>query len=515
MYDTIIRGGTIIDTINIKAHVGDLAIHNGKIAEIAEHITEQAGVEINAEGLIVSPGFIDAQNHSDAYWQLLENPGLDSLVQQGFTTIAVGACGASLAPILSNHSLLPLKKWQTSALGNTNWGSFAEMTDSIQSVNLGCNIASFTGLSTLIYGIAPIVRGLSEAEIEMVKKELEESLSQGSLGLSVGWSTVHEWITTEPTLTAVLPVLAKHNKTLSVHLRSYGSDILTSLDEVLSLAKQYNVKTKIAHMKVEGKSNWHLFDSVVHLIENYSRELELGFDVYPFDSTLENLNTVLPIWLEPNTWREEIQDKNVRMKASKWIEDTYEDLGELSISSTSNPLNATGKKIKDLATNWQTSNGEVVLDLLLHGGETMVFNKCLQIHQVQKLLEHPLSFVATDGGGFPVPRKTHGLQARLEHERSFSTVWHFLKLAQAGKSISLPEAISKLTSKPAKILGLTGKGYLQVGKDADIAVFDHKHLEKGHADHSGNSSFVVFLLMNGNLVINEGQIVKQTTGRFL
>src|SRR5262245_27045877 len=120
MYSLIIKQGQVIDGTGKPARLADIAIEGDKIAAVAEKIDSNAHTVINAQGKIVTPGFIDAQNHSDSYWQLFNNPSLDSLLMQGYTTILVGNCGASLAPLLSQQALLALQKWHSLEGTNIN-----------------------------------------------------------------------------------------------------------------------------------------------------------------------------------------------------------------------------------------------------------------------------------------------------------------------------------------------------------------------------------------------------------
>jgi N-acyl-D-amino-acid deacylase len=101
MYSLIIKNAKVIDGTGNPAKVLDVAVEAGKIVNIAEKITSAAVQTIDASGKVLTPGFIDIQNHSDSYWQIFDNPSLDSLVTQGFTSILIGNCGASLAPLLS------------------------------------------------------------------------------------------------------------------------------------------------------------------------------------------------------------------------------------------------------------------------------------------------------------------------------------------------------------------------------------------------------------------------------
>src|SRR5258708_11234890 len=153
MYSLIIKNGQIIDGSGGEAYKADIAIEGHRIVNIAPAINKAAKSVYDATGKIVCPGFIDIQNHSDSYWQIFDNPSLDSLLTQGYTTILVGQCGASLAPLLSATGLLALQKWHDLSGVNIDWQSFAEFAATMEGNSFGCNIGSLVGYSTLRRGL--------------------------------------------------------------------------------------------------------------------------------------------------------------------------------------------------------------------------------------------------------------------------------------------------------------------------------------------------------------------------
>src|SRR3990167_629218 len=139
MLDILIKNGTVIDGTGSPGKKFDVAIENGKIRNIAPNITAGSKLTLNARGKYVTPGFIDIQNHSDSYWTLFEEPEQASLLAQGITTIIVGNCGASLAPLLSQESIKGIQKWHSLQGINLNWTSVAEFLQLLSQVSLGVN----------------------------------------------------------------------------------------------------------------------------------------------------------------------------------------------------------------------------------------------------------------------------------------------------------------------------------------------------------------------------------------
>src|SRR3989338_5097306 len=166
MPDILIKNGNIIDGVSKASIKADLVITKGRIAKIAPNLKVKADTIIDAEGQFVTPGFIDIQNHSDSYFTLLEQPEQTSLLAQGITTIAVGNCGSSLAPLPNREALKTIQKWHNLDGINIDWVSFEEFANQLSKKKLGPNVGSLVGHATLRRGLlSDAVRIASEDEI--------------------------------------------------------------------------------------------------------------------------------------------------------------------------------------------------------------------------------------------------------------------------------------------------------------------------------------------------------------
>ncbi len=210
MYSLIIKHIRLIDGTGNEERHAEIAIENDKIVAVADKIDSAAHEIFDGKGQILAPGFIDTQNHSDGYWQLFDDPSLDSLVAQGITSILVGNCGASLAPLLSSNAILALQKWHTLDGININWQNFSEFAELMQKRKFGCNVASLIGYSTLRRGLqGDNPAALSNKELEQLKDTLASSISAGAFGLSTGLSYAHELGTSDVELYELATVLKK------------------------------------------------------------------------------------------------------------------------------------------------------------------------------------------------------------------------------------------------------------------------------------------------------------------
>lgn len=525
MHSVLIKNGTVIDGTGAEAVKLDVLIEDDRIINIAPEIKAHAQTVIDAKGKIVSPGFIDIQNHSDSYWQLFDNPGLDSLVSQGYTTILVGQCGASLAPILSPDGLLPMQKWHALNSVNSDWSSFAELAKALASKNYGTNIASLVGYSTLRRGLlGDQTRGLDDNEVKGLLKILEQSLDAGAFGLSCGRAYSHEYSVSNEELIPYARLLSSNNSLLSVHLKSEGQDIIQALDETLNLAEQSGVSLEIAHLKIQNKANWLYFKELLTRLETARhRGVKVHFDVYPYDTVWQVLYSYLPHWATEGGrahMLEQLHNPEQKVKILQFIETYQNDLQNLLLVSTANGLAATGKPLVTIAKDLGISISEALLMVVEQGGsEVLVFDGNLNQEQVMELSMHPLSFIASDGAGFPSPHESYHAtgQDRLVHPRCYGAAPRFLKWVLQSKTITLSEAIFKLSGGPSSKIGLTNRGTIAIGNFADIVIFDPETISDTATLTNPYQTpiGVETVLVNGQIEVLSGIRTAQQGGVFL
>ncbi len=406
MYSVVIKNASIIDGTGNQPRHGDIAIEGDQIVRIADSIDTAAQTVIDAQGLVVCPGFIDVQNHSDSYWQLFDNPSLDSVRAQGFTTIVVGHCGASLAPLLSRESLSAMQKWHSLEGANVNWSSFAEFLETLSASELGCNVASLVGYSTLRRGlVGSDANALQTQESKTLRAFLQQSLSEGAFGLSNGLGYGHELSVTSMELKDFAQTVAEAKGLFSVHLRSEDDHIIESLDEVLELAKDTGVRLKISHLKLFGGNDKHILENVIDRLETARHQgVDVWFDVYPYDTVWQNITRYLPAWIRiggRNHILSELKDPINRKKVLEHLHNSSSNIPELLVVSTANKLNVVGKQLSRIAKDFEITSEEALLLLIEHGGtEIMVFDQALDMKTVESLVMHPFSLIATDGAGF-------------------------------------------------------------------------------------------------------------------
>lgn len=518
MYSLIIKQGHVIDGTGQEGRTADIAVEGDKIVAVADHIGSSAHTVLNAQGKIVTPGFIDAQNHSDSYWQLFDNPLLDSLLLQGYTTILVGNCGASLAPLLSQQALLALQKWHNLEGTNINWQTFGEFVETMSSRRFGCNVASLVGYSTLRRGlVGDNTESLTSQELDALKQSLRDALEQGAFGLSTGLAYAHELNTSEVELYELAQVVKRFDALLSVHLRSEAEGVVESVREAINIAQQAEARVKISHLKLRNATNWAKLDEVVAELETaWHKGAKIRFDVYPYTSIWQVLYSYLPHWAIAGGRQhilEQLRQPVQRNKILMALNNAELSLKELIIASTASNLEINGKTLGKLAADMEISSEQAVLKLIENGGsEVLVFDECLDPRGVEELTRHPLGLIATDGGGFAL-----GSKGKLVHPRCFGAAPRFLRACLNDQQITLAEAVRKLTTAPAETIGLSNRGRLAAGYYADVVIFDPA-LINDLATLTNPYQFPVgieHVLVNGKATVHQGQLLGSEAGKFL
>lgn len=522
MYDLLIKKATVVDGSGQASFVADVAVSGDEILHIAPNISAKAQTVVEAEGLVLSPGFVDVQNHSDSFWNLFDTPGLDSLLLQGFTSALVGQCGTSLAPLLSGASLRSAQKWHARAGSNFNWTSFADFARHFSHERFGANVGSLVGYSTVRRGLlGDASRSLSAQETDMLQGVVHRALDEGAFGVSSGLSYAHEAQVSELELFSLAEAARAHGALLSVHLKSEAGGVVRDVREMLEIAERSGVRLKISHLKIRGQQHWHQLEELLEELEHaVHRGVDVTFDVYPYATTWRPLYTYLPTWVTLGGRAEMLRALADPVQYKKVLAHLHEHehrYQDLIVASTSYPMRVVSKSFGQIAQSLGVSSEEALLEVLKNGGaEVLVFDHCLHDEHVDSLLAHPLSMVATDGGGFP-KREAVGRQEVLVHPRCYGTSGQFLARMRTTRRLSLETAIAKLTGMPARTWGLADRGFVAVGAKADLVLLNPLHIydRATMSDPFHSPVGIVHVWVNGVQAVRDGKLTGERAGVFL
>jgi len=521
MYDIIIRNGNIVDGLGGEIYKADIGIRDDKIVAIGDLHNEKWDLEINATDKIVCPGFIDVNNHSDAYWQIFTNPTLESLAYQGITTIVGGNCGSSLAPLVDASAIASVQKWSDIKNINLNWLTLKEFLEVLETKKMALNFATLVGHGTLRRGILKDQMKIAESkELAFIEKMLTQSFKDGAIGMSSGLVYTHARAASIHELIALAKIIKKYDGIYVTHVRDEREGIIKSIEEAILIAEESGVKLHISHLKIMGEKNWHLLDEVLFLIGRAKeRGVDVTFDVYPYTSTGTVLYTLLPNWISEGGKKmmlSRLRDLSIRQKIIKDMRESGFDYAKINIAASSLDKSLDKRNVGEIAKSHGKYPEEIVVDVLIASeGRVITSMEVLNQENVDKLILHPLSMIGSNGSGYNV---AHAKTGELVHPRSFGAFTRILaKYAMEERSISWEEAVKKMTSIPAERFGIKDRGKLAENYFADIVVIDRDKIEDMATTSNPYqySKGVDFVLVNGQVVVSEGKHTGALNGEII
>ena len=514
MYDILIRGGTLFDGAGHPGGAGDLAIESGRIAVIGGTVMGAAHKTIDAEGLAVTPGFIDIKTHSD--FTLPINPKAESKVRQGVTTEIVGHCGFSVAPVLPGKVELLRDYLSPSA----PWLPFREIsfpeylaTFPPTAVNAGMLVGHNT-LRLMVMGMAD--RTPSESELNTMIALLEDALDAGALGMSSGLFTPPGSYALPAEIVAFGHVLKRHNAGYFTHLRDEANKVIEAVAEAMEIASQCGVHVEIVHFKCSGMDNWGKAAAVLAMIaEAKARGLDVDCDSYPYAAGSNPLKNLLPQWvqaggvpamlerLSQRDTRDSIRADLARDGLNNWGHIPSWDCVQISISPHL-PQHA-GRTIAALAAERAADPIDTLCNFLIEDqGATRVLVTSISEDDIRAIVASPLALVGSDGNCV-APYGTVG-QGML-HPRFYGTFPRILgHYVRDERVLPLELAIHKMTGATARALKLKDRGLLKEGFRADVVIFDPKDFRDRatYADpHQFPSGARTSIIVNGTLVVED------------
>ena len=525
---TLIRGGTVIDGTGKPAFVGDVLIDGDRIKEISPssvhlHLLPSPDDEVvDATGAIVSPGFIDAHTHSDAY--LVIEPDAPSKITQGITTELNGQCGGSVAPRYGEARLS--SDWAAILGEKLTWHSLAEYRDVLAAAKPAVNTVQFIGHNTLrssVVGYA--ARAATPEDLRRMSRLLEQSLDEGGWGLTTGLIYQPGKYSTPEEVVALAKVAAAKGGYYATHMRSEGDRILEAIDEVIELVKATGIKAEISHLKTSGRRNWNKIDAVLEKIEGAMSEgLLLGSDRYPYCAAGTDLDIVLPDWAQEGGCPAEmdrIANCELRMKIIEEINASDRDWSEVMIGGTWAEENKSfsGRTVKDILCAsvplcLNSTPGELICSILERDGcKTGAFFFGMSEENLAKIYSRPWIVPGSDAS----LRAPWGpLGADHPHPRAYATMPEFYRRVRA-LGFSREETVARMTSVISDRFGIRGRGRIETGAFADLVIWDEAEF-KAKATFTKPHQFtggVRCVMVNGTIPYRDGAFTGDRGGRFL
>ena len=542
---TLIKGGTIVDGTGKPAFVGDILVDGDKVVDVGslgsiesvglktqETLNDPDPETIDASGLIVSPGFIDAHTHSDAY--LVIEPDAPSKVSQGITTELNGQCGGSIAPRYGEARLS--SDWAAILGERLTWRSLAEYREVLSAAKPAVNTVQFIGHNTLRSSVVGYsARACTPEELQQMSRLLAQALDEGGWGLTTGLIYQPGKYSTPEEVIALAKIAAAKGGYYATHMRSEGDRILESIDEVIELVKATGIRAEISHLKTSGRKNWHKIDAVLEKIEGAMKDgLLLGSDRYPYCAAGTDLDIVLPDWAQEGAAPAEtarLGDADLRARIVEEINASDRDWSEVMIGGTWAAENRiySGKTVSEIlgletldfrpglassVSRLKSSPGELVCQILERDGcKTGAFFFGMSEENLDKIYSRPWIVPGSDAS----LRAPWGpLGKDHPHPRAYATMPEFYRRMRA-LGFSREETVARMTSVIADRFGIKGRGRIERGAFADLVIWDEAAF-KAKATFIDPHQFtdgVRCVMTNGVISYRDGKFTGNRGGRFL
>jgi N-acyl-D-amino-acid deacylase len=468
----LLRGGTVIDGTGADRFVADVRIEGERIAAIGADLAAHGADIFDVTGKIVAPGFIDVHTHDDQI--VLSAPQMLPKISQGVTTVVVGNCGISLAPLV--HAAVPPPLNLLGGKDKYIYPTMAAYTAAVAVARPAVNVAALVGHSTLrVATMDDPYRAATHAEQTRMGELLREGMDAGAIGFSSGVFYATGAAADIDELALLAGISGDAGGVYTTHIRQEMDRVLDSLDEAFATGRRGNVPVVISHHKCAGPNNWgRSVQTLAHIDAARARQ-PIGLDAYPYvaGSTILRADLVDGIIDIIVTW----SDPHPEMSA---------------------------RHLSAIAAEWGCTQQEAC-ERLQPGG-ACYFQ--MREDDVQRVLSYPATMIGSDG----LPHDLH------PHPRLWGTFPRVLGHYSRDLGLfPLETAVHKMTGLSARRFKLADRGELRVGWHADLTVFDPATVldvatfEQPRMVARG----IECVLVNGAIAFREGRAGPERAGRFL
>jgi N-acyl-D-amino-acid deacylase len=527
-YDFIISGGHIVDGTGAPWVAGDIAIAGDRIVAIGDLSKASARKRLDAKGLAVSPGFIDVQGQSE--FNVLVDNRAASKITQGVTTEITGE-GSSIAPI--NDRMKKENEDVPKKYGVTvDWSTLDEYFKHFERTKSAVNLGTFVGAGGVRnYVMGTVNRPASPAELEQMRQLVAQAMQDGAMGISTALEYVPDTFASTDEIVELAKIARQYGGVYFTHQRSETDAIFSSLDEVFEIARRANISTTIWHLKTAYHENFGKMQEVLRRIQDARAQgLDVAASVYPYTRASNGLVSSFPPWVSEGgieqmiaRFKDPVQRERIKKEMdqpsttweNEWLGSGGDGSG-IMLVGLMNPELAKyeGMTLQEIGRQWKKDPKDVAMEIVIadHGHTGQVIS-IMDEGDVRTAVSNP---IVTYGSDSEAQAEDGPLSKTKAHPRAFGTFPRILGMyAREQHTMSLEEAVRKMTSLAASRVGLLDRGILRPGAFADIAVFDPKTIRDAatFGDPMHYSVGVRYVFVNGSPVVWDGAITDERPGR--
>ena len=485
MYDLIIKNANILDGSGAEAFFGDIAITDGKITAVGTDLTGAKEI-LDVAGLTVSPGWIDSHSHSDN--AILTYPDQKEKIEQGITFSITGQCGGSAAPEKER--------------------STAEWFDQAVATPQGSGSVMFIGHNTIRRQvIGNENRDPSPEELEQMKQLLAEGMDAGACGMSLGLYYVPGCYAKTDEAIALAKVVAEKGGLLAAHMRNETDKLIEALEEYLLIARESGCRAVVSHHKVGEKANWGKTKKTLEMIDKANAEgMDVYMDVYPYTASHTTLIArFLPAQFHPAGTTNRVallDDPEICNAAKAWGKSRWgETIDFTLVTRCAGCEEFKGMYINEISEKLGFDDDyDTVFHLIKKSnGSAGACFFMMDDAEVCNVMAHPRAMICTDSGVAKASTTYHP-RLRASFPRALG------RYVRQQQITSLPEMIRKMTSLPAHVYNLPGKGWIKEGFDADICIFDPETIidQADYVNCTLPNAGLNYVLVDGKIVVKDG-----------
>lgn len=506
-YDVIIENVKVVDGTGKEAFEGSVAIIGDEIVAINPNDTYEVTKKIDGTGRYLVPGFVDVHTHVDLefgemMYGVLTDRYLENMVRQGVTSAVGGNCGYAITQVGDFFRKL--------ALGNSG-------------PNIGVQMGHGM-LRMMTMGMENVPP--TEEQMEQMKGMLKNALDEGALGLSSGLGYAPGNYADEKEIQSLCEVVKEYGGFYSSHIRNQDRQVRESWKELIEVGEATGVKLILSHCQVIGEECWGAAPQLVEMLhEARERGVDICADAFPYEGAGWSLVGVLiPNWVQANKSGQQIgineemiarlKDESLLPKIREEIEDLIGLRGKaegiLFLSAPTMP-ELGGKYLHEISEMWGLSPVESVIKIAIETPVVECTGFQCSFEDKQAFYGSPYCAVASDGSSTLLNR----IKNTPTQPRQYGCFPHFLELYVKEKGLfTLEEAIRKMTSLPASMMGIRDRGVIAVGKKADLLLIDMETM-KDNASYLDSNHFpsgIDMVMINGEFAVLDGVHQKILSG---